>query len=646
LDELGGTRVVQLKEVTGVGFEGLKKACRRAIDYKDLYEKYHEIYQQLVDKGYAGYPSVDASTVELKKFIEDPEGTVDNLLTELNEFKDRLIEATAEQEAARRDREERLLEMRARLERVRALQPEEFKRCLAVGIVDLQLVPQLAEHLKRFDDLSHKLIEISPDTGYVFIFGPENRREWIETLFIVFDVKDVYTVLNTGDILLALDPEMREKVINEYEREAQKLQQLAERDEEEEVLKDQIEKIREVVKIEGKEEFGTFLGKARFYDYVLRIMANETIPVMRTRVLSIIQGWIADDKLPILERVRVNLEEKTGELLFVQIEEPSHDDHTIPTPPPEFKPAFLQPAWTLTSLRGWPNIHEFNPAYLSILLFSFQFGVMFGDVGQGAIFLLLGIIFTMRFKKGMASKIGVMFIPMGIASIVFGFLYGEVFLLGGIIHPILFSPLHHIGSLMKTVLGVAVIEMSLAHVIAAYNHIKEGDVVGVFGQHGLGSILFLVGLYLGGLAFLGGLTISELFSHWTFYMMIVGLILAGIVPLISAIVTKNISIDVMGEMISAFMMTFVESLASFFSFLRMAAFALAHASLALAAEALAHSMGPIIGLLLTNAIAMSFEFMSSSVQSLRLLYYEIMSRFFHGGGTPFYPFRIPGTKKS
>jgi V/A-type H+-transporting ATPase subunit I len=72
----------------------------------------------------------------------------------------------------------------------------------------------------------------------------------------------------------------------------------------------------------------------------------------------------------------------------------------------------------------------------------------------------------------------------------------------------------------------------------------------------------------------------------------------------------------------------------------MAAFALAHASLALAAEALANSMSLVIGLLLTNGIAMTFEFISSSVQSLRLLYYEFMSRFYHGGGTRFRPFKI------
>jgi V/A-type H+-transporting ATPase subunit I len=87
-------------------------------------------------------------------------------------------------------------------------------------------------------------------------------------------------------------------------------------------------------------------------------------------------------------------------------------------------------------------------------------------------------------------------------------------------------------------------------------------------------------------------------------------------------------------------MTFVEGLANMFSFLRIAAFALAHASLATASIALWNALGSrLIGLVIMNVIALSFEFVSSGVQSLRLLYYEFMGKFFHGEGVPFRPYR-------
>jgi V/A-type H+-transporting ATPase subunit I len=50
-------------------------------------------------------------------------------------------------------------------------------------------------------------------------------------------------------------------------------------------------------------------------------------------------------------------------------------------------------------------------------------------------------------------------------------------------------------------------------------------------------------------------------------------------------------------------------------------------------------MGTIPSLILMNLIAMTFEFMSSGVQSLRLLYYEFMGKFYNGSGVQFRPFR-------
>jgi V/A-type H+-transporting ATPase subunit I len=91
-------------------------------------------------------------------------------------------------------------------------------------------------------------------------------------------------------------------------------------------------------------------------------------------------------------------------------------------------------------------------------------------------------------------------------------------------------------------------------------------------------------------------------------------------------------------------MTFVEGLANMFSFLRIAAFALAHVSLSVASEQLGHALGsPILALVIMNIIALSFEFVSSGVQSLRLLYYEFMGKFYQGEGQPFKPFTIRNT---
>ena len=49
---------------------------------------------------------------------------------------------------------------------------------------------------------------------------------------------------------------------------------------------------------------------------------------------------------------------------------------------------------------------------------------------------------------------------------------------------------------------------------------------------------------------------------------------------------------------------------------------------------------PIAGIVIMNIIALTFEFVSSGVQSIRLTYYEFMGKFFHGEGVRFKPFTI------
>ena len=116
--------------------------------------------------------------------------------------------------------------------------------------------------------------------------------------------------------------------------------------------------------------------------------------------------------------------------------------------------------------------------------------------------------------------------------------------------------------------------------------------------------------------------------------------MAMVSPMLTAVfVHKHFGFEAFGEGVGALLMTFVECLANFFSFLRIAAFALAHASLAVAAHSMVGFMG-VGGIVLMNVIAMTFEFISSCVQSLRLLYYEFMGKFFHGTGTPFKSFRV------
>jgi V/A-type H+-transporting ATPase subunit I len=124
--------------------------------------------------------------------------------------------------------------------------------------------------------------------------------------------------------------------------------------------------------------------------------------------------------------------------------------------------------------------------------------------------------------------------------------------------------------------------------------------------------------------------------------MLLGMGLSFVEPMIHSLMHGHGigGMESIGQGIGGLLLTFVEGLANMFSFLRVAAFAIAHVSLSGAGATMGEAIGsPIAGMVIMNIIAMSFEFIASSVQSIRLLYYEFMGKFFHGEGVQFKPFR-------
>jgi V/A-type H+-transporting ATPase subunit I len=637
IGELGAARVVQLKAVSGMDVERLRKTGERIVDFKGLYEKFRDEYKVLEESNILKLEGLDLEANELSEFTEDPAASVDDFLAKFRDVQEKIREV----DARREEGEKKLIDTKLRLESLKALEPEELKKCLIVGLADLSIQQRLNEYLQRFEDLSSKIVEFSSEKGYVFVFGPEERREWVETIFLIFEVKNIFEVLNTQDILLAIDDGRREEVIKEYEQEVQELQILTEAEAEYEQI---------------KAEYSPVLGNAMILDQMLRILSDESVPSLRTNVISVVQGWIHEDNITTLDTIIGDLQKKTGELFYLEYENPGHDDHNIPNPEPKM-PKILQPTWTLTKLRGWPSVMEVNPSYITVLIFSFQFGLMYGDIGQGLIFLILGFYLSRKSTRGLSYRVGGLMVPMGISAIFFGFAYDSVFLIEhGISHwlhdahislpfqyPIMPNPVLETTKLMLLVFQIAMLEIVFGLVIGAYNQIKAGNPVGAIGEHGLGMILYVVGLYQTAMYFIsiGMDFMAAMGSPW-FLVCIAGMLLSFLEPVIHSVQHGHgVGMEAIGEGVGGLLMTFVEGLANMFSYLRIAAFALAHASLAIAAEALTHSLGIAgIGLIVMNVIALSFEMISSSVQSLRLLYYEFMGKFYQGDGVPFKPFRL------
>ena len=92
----------------------------------------------------------------------------------------------------------------------------------------------------------------------------------------------------------------------------------------------------------------------------------------------------------------------------------------------------------------------------------------------------------------------------------------------------------------------------------------------------------------------------------------------------------------------------VHYLGSTISFIRTAAFALAHAGLFVAVFTLAGMVSKLQGgglwywitILLGNVLIIALEGLVVSIQTVRLEYYEFFTKFFRGGGERFQPLKL------
>lgn len=81
---------------------------------------------------------------------------------------------------------------------------------------------------------------------------------------------------------------------------------------------------------------------------------------------------------------------------------------------------FFKPFCSILTDKALPIYGDLDPTAFYTICFCILFGVMFGDIGQGLILILLGIIW--RRKNNYA-----IFIRVGMFSVLFGWLYGSLF---------------------------------------------------------------------------------------------------------------------------------------------------------------------------------------------------------------------------
>ena len=348
--------------------------------------------------------------------------------------------------------------------------------------------------------------------------------------------------------------------------------------------------------------------------------------------LFYIIGWIPARELNILLPKLVNERD-------VKYAVKSHDEVASVPPTKLNNVKIFKPFETLTKMYGLPNYTELDPTPFVAITAFLIFGFMFGDVGQGLVIFLIGLILA---KKKVSM--GPIFEAGGISAIIFGFLYGSIFGSEDIIKPILISPMNNIQTMLICGIAIGVILIISAMILNIKNGIKNKDKQKIFfDTNGIAGLVFYILVLSSGVYYLknGKMIIS-------FGIMSIFIILPLVVIMFKDVLAEKVFKQKSKEKSSMAERIFevVEILLSFasntISFVRIAAFAINHVGLCMAVYILSDMFagaGSLAVKIFGNILVIVLEGLIVAIQVLRLEYYELFSRFYTGNGKEYKPLK-------
>ena len=344
--------------------------------------------------------------------------------------------------------------------------------------------------------------------------------------------------------------------------------------------------------------------------------------------------------------------------IFCLIDENEQED-AHKTPPTKLKnPKLFKPFEMYTKMYGLPAYGEMDPTWFIAITYSFIFGAMFGDAGQGLV-LLIGGYLLYRFKHiDLAGIISC----AGIFSTFFGFMFGSVFGFEDIIEPVWLRPMDammnvpFIGKLNTVfiiAIGFGMGIILLCMIFNIMNSLKAKDTEKVWfdtnsvaGLVFYGSAVIVIALFMTGHKLPGGIVLCIMFILPLLVMFLKE-------PLTNLVEKKPAAFEGgVGMFIVQGFFEMFEVLLSYFSntlsFVRIGAYAVSHAAMMQVVLMLAGAENGSpnwVVIVLGNIFVCGLEGLIVGIQVLRLEYYEMFSRFYKGSGRKFEPFRSDAEAK-
>lgn len=354
------------------------------------------------------------------------------------------------------------------------------------------------------------------------------------------------------------------------------------------------------------------------------------------------------------------ISKKDAKALVKDIEELKYISYTVEdvdglSAPTKLKNSkIFKPFESIVKMYGLPAYSEIDPTAFVALSYSFIFGAMFGDVGQGAFLVLLGLLLFFRKKMQLGAALSF----AGVFSVFFGFMYGSVFGFENLIDHVWLKPISAmtnlpiLGRLNKVFVAAVLFGISLIFLSMIFNIInclKNRNISALLTGHNAfpGLVFYGTAIWIL-ISVMSGNKIPMITGPLMTALFVVPLLIFMFKEPIGHVIDKKpYRIESVGMFIVENFFEVFEILLSYFSntlsFVRIGAFAVSHAAMMEVVMMLSgvESGHPnIVGIIAGNIFICAMEGLIVGIQVLRLEYYEMFSRFYIGSGKEFKSFFI------
>lgn len=357
-----------------------------------------------------------------------------------------------------------------------------------------------------------------------------------------------------------------------------------------------------------------------------------------------ISGWVNGDKIHEFERVFRNSEDFF--ITKIASNELSQKDFK---PPTSLNNKHIFKSFeVLIKMFGVPSYDELDPTIFFAITYTIIFGIMFGDIGQGFIFFIIGLFLFFKLRR---TSLGGIVSCLGISSMIFGVVYGSLF--GIELHSFyLIKPMEDVNDVLIYAMGFGVFLLTVSYILHLVNSVRKKDYESAFfSKEGIaGMFLFLSLICFAVTKFMEFTIMPTIIWIGLFILLAILILLRN--PVWNLFSKGKFKFDEKkGEY-------FIENgfgifelilniLSNTLSFIRIGAFALNHVGLFLAVSSISSmisgdkfGVGSVLVYIIGNILIIVLEGLVVFIQGLRLEYYELFSKYFEGHGREFKPINL------